>query len=43
MRSEVSGGSEPLKKAIGVAKQQSGHQKNLKFFCMQGTGQPTRN
>ena len=37
-RSKVSGGSEPLKKEIGAAKQQSGHQKNLVFFCMQGTG-----
>ena len=35
--SKVSGGSEPLKKRIGAAKRQSGHQKDLKFFCMQGT------
>ena len=30
-RLNVSGGSEPLKKAIGAAKQQSGHQKNSNF------------
>ena len=33
-RPKVSGESEPLKKAIGAAKRQSGHQKNLKFFCL---------
>ena len=38
-RWKVSGGSEPLKKAKGAA----WTPKNLKFFCMQGTGEPTRN
>ena len=31
--SKVSGGSEPLKKAIGAAKRQSGHQKVSIFFA----------
>ena len=32
MRSNVSSGSEPLKKAIGAAKRQCGHQKISNFF-----------
>ena len=43
MRPKISGVSETLKIAIGVAKGQSGHQKSFKFFCMQSTGPPTRN
>ena len=38
MRSKVSGGSEPLKKAIGVAKRQSGHQKNSNFSACKAQG-----
>ena len=42
MHLKVSGGSEPLKKAIGVAIWQSGHQKFSNFSAMQGSGQPTQ-
>ena len=37
-RSEVSGGSKPLKKAIGAAIWQSGHQKILIFSACKAQG-----
>ena len=39
-RSNVCGGSEPLKNAMGAAKRQSGHQKISNDNSMPGTGQP---
>ena len=43
-RSKVSGGSEPLKKAVGGGEAfGSPDTKKLKFFYMQGTRKPTRN
>ena len=37
-RSKASGGSEPLKKAIGAAKRQSGHQKVSNFSACKPQG-----
>ena len=37
-RSKVSGGSEPLQKAIGAAKRQSGHQKFSNFSACKAQG-----
>ena len=37
-RSKVSGGSEPLKKATGAAKRQSGHQKISNFSAFKAQG-----
>ena len=37
-RSKVCGGSKPLKKAMGAAKQQSGHQKVSNFSACQAQG-----
>ena len=38
MRSKVSGGSEPLKEAIGATKRQSGHQKISNFSACEAQG-----